>query len=134
MENYFGKDFIIGCNYWASDVGIRMWEEFSEDTIKNDLAGVLTLPQKIDIFQIDDGFQEYVGDWFRLNKKKFPNGLKPIIDEVKANDKTISQQSIYLHDNCPYGWGTLVKNGAKCMVIEKPKNSIELCNDSGTNR
>ena len=50
------------------------------------------------------------------------------------NDKTISQQSIYLHDNCPYGWGTLVKNGAKCMVIEKPKNSIELCNDSGTNR
>ena len=37
------------------------------------------------------------------------------------NDKTISEQSIYLHDNCPYGWGTLVKSGAKYMVIEKPK-------------
>ena len=37
------------------------------------------------------------------------------------NDKTITKQSIYLQDNCPYGWGTLVKSGAKYMVIEKPK-------------
>ena len=37
------------------------------------------------------------------------------------NDKTITEQSIYLQDNCPYGWGTLVKSGAKYMVIEKPK-------------
>jgi len=37
------------------------------------------------------------------------------------NDKTITEQSIYLRDNCPYGWGTLAKCGAKYMVIEKPK-------------
>ena len=37
------------------------------------------------------------------------------------NNKTITKQSIYLRDNCPYGWGTLVKCGAKYMVIEKPK-------------
>ena len=37
------------------------------------------------------------------------------------NDKTITKQSIYLQDNCPYGWGTLVKSGAKYMVIEKPE-------------
>ena len=37
------------------------------------------------------------------------------------NDKTITEQSIYLQDNCPYGWDTLVKSGAKYMVIEKPK-------------
>ena len=37
------------------------------------------------------------------------------------NDKTITEQSIYLQDNCPYGWGTLVKSGARYMVIEKPK-------------
>lgn len=29
------------------------------------------------------------------------------------NNKTITKQSIYLQDNCPYGWGTLVKSGAK---------------------
>ena len=37
------------------------------------------------------------------------------------NNKTITKQFIYLRDNCPYGWGTLVKSGAKYMVIEKPK-------------
>lgn len=37
------------------------------------------------------------------------------------NDKTITEQSIYLRNNCPYGWGTLVKSGAKYMVIERPK-------------
>lgn len=37
------------------------------------------------------------------------------------NNKTITKQSIYLQDNCPYGWGTLVKSGAKYMVIEKPE-------------
>ena len=37
------------------------------------------------------------------------------------NDKTITKQSIYLRNNCPYGWSTLVKSGAKYMVIEKPK-------------
>lgn len=40
------------------------------------------------------------------------------------NDKTITKQSIYLQDNCPYGWGTLVKSGAKYMVIEKPEAEI----------
>ena len=36
-------------------------------------------------------------------------------------DKTITEQFVFLHDNCPYGWGTLVKCGAKYMVIERPK-------------
>lgn len=40
------------------------------------------------------------------------------------NDKTITKQSIYLQDNCPYGWNTLVKSGAKYMVIEKPEAVI----------
>ena len=37
------------------------------------------------------------------------------------NDETITVQFLYLHDDCPYGWGTLVKSGAKYMVIEKPE-------------
>ena len=37
------------------------------------------------------------------------------------NDKTITEQFVFLHDNCPYSWGTLVKSGAKYMVIEKPQ-------------
>ena len=37
------------------------------------------------------------------------------------NDKTITVQFLYLHDDCPYGWDTLAKCGAKYMVIERPK-------------
>ena len=39
----------------------------------------------------------------------------------EENDETITVQFLYLHDDCPYGWDTLAKCGAKYMVIEKPK-------------
>ena len=37
------------------------------------------------------------------------------------NNENITIQILYLHDDCPYGWDTLAKCGAKYMVIEKPK-------------
>ena len=37
MLDIFDGKFITGTNYWASDVGIKMWENFNEETIKNDL-------------------------------------------------------------------------------------------------
>ena len=36
-------------------------------------------------------------------------------------DETITVQFLCLHDDCPYGWDTLAKCGAKYMVIERPK-------------
>ncbi len=39
----------------------------------------------IDVFQIDDGFEEYVGDWLLVDKKKFPRGLKPIAEEINRH-------------------------------------------------
>ncbi len=39
------------------------------------------------------------------------------------DDKNITKQSIYLRDNCPYDWDTLVKYSSKYMVIKKPKMS-----------
>lgn len=35
------------------------------------------------------------------------------------NNESITVQFLYLHDDCPYGWDTLAKCGAKYMVIEK---------------
>ncbi len=35
-----------------------------------------------DLFQIDDGSETYVGDWLDIDSKKFPNGLKPIVDKI----------------------------------------------------
>ena len=37
---------------------------------------------KIDIFQIDDGYQSNVGDWLEVNPKKFPNGMKAVADAI----------------------------------------------------
>ena len=37
------------------------------------------------------------------------------------NEATDIARNIYLHDNCPYSWGTLAKYGAKYMIIEKPE-------------
>lgn len=64
----------------------RHYENISEDTIKNDLAGVLTLPQKIDIFQIDDGYETAVGDWLSIDEKKFPKGIKNLCDEIHSQN------------------------------------------------
>ena len=37
MDGIFNKDFVLGCNYWASNAGIKMWELFNEDTVNKDL-------------------------------------------------------------------------------------------------
>ena len=38
--------------------------------------------ERFDLFQIDDGFETYVGDWMDIDPVKFPHGLKPIVDRI----------------------------------------------------
>ena len=40
---------------------------------------------RVDIFQIDDGYQTFAGDWLDIIPEKFPNGLMPIADEINKN-------------------------------------------------
>ncbi len=67
-------------------VGYTSWyncyQNITEEQILRDLEGMKTLPVKPDIFQIDDGFEPFVGDWLTVNETKFPNGLEPIIRKV----------------------------------------------------
>lgn len=58
------------------------YEDISEESIKTDLAGCKTLMSAGDLFQIDDGWEPAVGDWLEPDKVKFPNGLKPLADEI----------------------------------------------------
>ena len=30
-------EFIVGCNYWASNAGTNMWKDFDIDVIENDI-------------------------------------------------------------------------------------------------
>ena len=58
------------------------YQNISEEQILRDLEGLKTLPVKPDIFQIDDGFEPFVGDWLSVDGQKFPNGLEPIIQRI----------------------------------------------------
>ena len=67
-------------------VGYTSWyncyQNISEEQILRDLEGMKTLPVKPDIFQIDDGFEPFVGDWLETDAVKFPNGLEPIVKKI----------------------------------------------------
>lgn len=58
------------------------YQNISEDILRHDLKDMKTLPNKADIFQIDDGFETAVGDWLSL-KAEFPNGLESIVQDIK---------------------------------------------------
>ena len=58
------------------------YQDISEAAIRQDLAGCMRLFEKGDLFQIDDGWEPFVGDWLTTDQKKFPNGLKEITEDI----------------------------------------------------
>ena len=66
--------------------GYTTWYNYyaniNENIVVNDLEALSQVDSKIDIFQIDDGYQTAVGDWLSINYDKFPNGMKIIADKI----------------------------------------------------
>ena len=60
------------------------YQHINESIILRDLE---SLDDRFNLCQIDDGYQEYVGDWTCINKEKFPNGLKKIVDKIHEKGK-----------------------------------------------
>ena len=60
------------------------YQNISEAQILKDLAGMEALPDHPDIFQIDDGFERFVGDWLDVDEEKFPRGLAPVAEQIRA--------------------------------------------------
>ena len=58
------------------------YEDISEASIREDLEGCAKVMRPGDLFQIDDGWEPNVGDWLETDPVKFPNGLKPLADEI----------------------------------------------------
>ncbi|MBQ1468201.1 MAG: alpha-galactosidase [Solobacterium sp.] len=58
------------------------YQDISEKAIRQDLSGCKEIFQEGDLFQIDDGWEPYIGDWLEPDKKKFPSGMKAICDEI----------------------------------------------------
>ena len=61
------------------------YQNINEAIICKNIAAAASSPLKFDVFQIDDGYQTHVGDWTSVDKTKFPNGLSPIAEKIKAS-------------------------------------------------
>ena len=65
---------LLGYTSWYN-----YYQNISEDIILRDLDA---LDGRFDLFQIDDGYETFVGDWMDVDKKKFPSGLKGIVERI----------------------------------------------------
>ncbi|MBC7893434.1 MAG: alpha-galactosidase [Sphingobacteriaceae bacterium] len=61
------------------------WKPFKEEINEKLVYELATAAAKAGMkeFVIDGGWQDSYGDW-GIDKKKFPNGLKPVIDHIKS--------------------------------------------------
>ena len=67
---------LLGYTSWYN-----YYQNINADIILRDLEA---LDGRFDVFQIDDGYETFVGDWLDVDPVKFPNGLKNIIDKVHS--------------------------------------------------
>ena len=56
--------------------------KISEASIRDDLTGARKIFDPGDLFQIDDGWEPFVGDWESPDPRKFPYGLQPIVRDI----------------------------------------------------
>lgn len=70
-------DHLAGYTSWYN-----YFQKINEDIIIRDLNAMDKVSEKVNIFQIDDGYETFVGDWLDPNPSKFPNGMKYIADAI----------------------------------------------------
>ncbi len=58
------------------------FQKIDEKIILRDLDGLDKVRDSVSIFQIDDGYETFVGDWLNVDEKKFPGGMKNICDKI----------------------------------------------------
>ena len=58
------------------------FQKIDENIILRDLNSLDCVKDSVSIFQIDDGYETFVGDWMDLNAKKFPHGMGHIAEKI----------------------------------------------------
>ncbi len=85
FDEYF-KLIGIPCRETKRRCGYTTWYNYygniNEKVVNNDLDSIINQEVKFDCFQIDDGYQQHIGDWLITDKNKFPNGMKVIADKI----------------------------------------------------
>ncbi len=84
FDSYFSD---LGCKKPRIDhlAGYTSWynyfQKIDEDIILRDLEGLGRVKEHASIFQVDDGYETFVGDWLDPSPK-FPRGMKYIADRI----------------------------------------------------
>lgn len=76
------KPKVPQCTGWTS--WYNYYTKITEEIILDNLNAFKERGILIEIFQIDDGYQEALGDWLHVNKK-FPSGMEFIASEIKKS-------------------------------------------------
>ena len=71
------SDKIAGYSSWYN-----RYQDINEQSIMEDLEGCAQMLEPGDLFQIDDGWEPFVGDWLEPDAKKFPKGMKAAVDAI----------------------------------------------------
>lgn len=58
------------------------YQNICRESIDSDLAGCRALLRPGDLFQVDDGWEPFVGDWLEADGGKFPGGMKAVADSI----------------------------------------------------
>ena len=74
------REKLMGYSSWYN-----RYEDITEASIREDLAGCETLLAPGDLFQVDDGWEPKVGDWLEAAPAKFPQGMKQMADAIHAS-------------------------------------------------
>ena len=86
FEKYFAAMNLPAKKHIDRLTGYTSWynyfQKIDENIILRDLKGLSRARESVNIFQIDDGYEPFVGDWLDYNGKDFPNGMKTIADAV----------------------------------------------------
>lgn len=80
----------ISCRENKRRTGYTTWYNYyggiTEEIVNRDLNSIANQSTHFDCFQIDDGYQENIGDWLITDKKKFPGGMKKIADDIHKHN------------------------------------------------
>ncbi len=77
---YAERKKVFGYTSWYN-----YYQNISEEIILRDLGA---LDGRFELFQIDDGWETFVGDWLDVDEVKFPRGLEPVVAAVKERGMT----------------------------------------------
>ena len=58
------------------------FQKIDQNIIYRDLDAMDPVKEHANIFQIDDGYETFVGDWLDPNPEKFPDGMKAVAERI----------------------------------------------------